>query len=146
MVAGHRTDSRLLERVADIYAWLESQISRSSIPAGACRACGECCDFDAFDHHLFVTPPELIYLVENLGSEAIKCMATGRCPYNVHGKCGIYEHRFAGCRIFCCKGDADFQSQLSESVLARLKSICAEFQIPYRYLDLRTALNTLTGF
>lgn len=142
MVAGYRTDNRLLERVAEIYAWLELQMSPSGGLAGACGACGDCCDFEAFDHRLFVTPPELTYLAANPGSENIRAMPTGRCPYNVDGKCGIYEHRFAGCRIFCCKGDAGFQSQLSESVLARLKSICTEFQIPYRYLDLATALNT----
>ena len=142
MVAGHRTDNRLLERVAEIYAWLDLRIRRSSNRAGACRACGDCCDFDAFDHRLFVTPPELIYLAANMGGESIKAMPTGRCPYNVDGKCSVHEHRFAGCRIFCCNGDADFQSELSESALARLKSICTEFQIPYRYLDLATALNT----
>jgi len=76
------------------------------------------------------------------GAENIKAMPSGRCPYNVDGKCSVYGHRFAGCRIFCCEGNADFQSELSESVLARLKSICTEFQIPYRYLDLPTALNT----
>ncbi len=144
MVAGHRTDSRMLERVAQIYDWLESQIRRGGDLAGACNACGNCCDFDAFDHRLFVTPPELEYLAANLGGENIKPMPTGKCPYNVDGKCSIYEYRFAGCRIFCCKGDADFQSDLSESVLATLKSICTEFQIPYRYLDMATALNAPT--
>lgn len=145
MVAGHRTDSRLLERVAEIYAWLDSRIRHSDDLTGSCRACGDCCDFDAFDHRLFVSTPELIYLAENLGTENIRAMTTGRCPYNVDGKCGVYEHRFAACRIFCCKGDADFQSELSESVLARLKSTCTEFQIPYRYLDLRAALNAFPG-
>ncbi|UCF16672.1 MAG: hypothetical protein JSW59_04250, partial [Phycisphaerales bacterium] len=92
-----------------------------------------------------VTPPELIYLTARLGAENIKAMPSGRCPYYVDDKCGIYQHRFAGCRIFCCKGGADFQSELSESVLTRLKSICTEFEIPYRYLDLATALNTFKG-
>jgi hypothetical protein len=49
--------------------------------------------------------------------------------------------RFAGCRIFFCEGDADFQSELSESVISRFKSLCTEFDIPYIYSDLRTALN-----
>jgi hypothetical protein len=49
---------------------------------------------------------------------------------------------FAGCRIFCCRGDADFQHRLSEAVLKKLKAICTELEIPYRYLDLTTALNT----
>lgn len=141
MVAGLRADGRLLERVAAIYDWLGLQIRRNGDLSGICKSCGDCCDFNAFDHRLFVTPPELAYLAAKLGVENVKPMPAGRCPYNVDGKCGVYEHRFAGCRIFCCDGDADFQSELSEEALARLKSICTEFQIPYRYLDLATALN-----
>jgi Fe-S-cluster containining protein len=90
-----------------------------------------------------VTTPELMYLVSKLGDEKIKPMNGGRCPYNINGKCSIYEHRFAGCRIFCCKGDADFQSGLSESVVKKFKSTCVEFAIAYNYLDLATALNDL---
>ncbi len=145
MVAGQRIDDRLLEKVAEVYARLELQISHSGKLAGDCEACGDCCDFRKFDHRLFVTPPELIYLKEKLGSENIKAMPSGRCPYNIDGRCSIHKHRFAGCRIFYCKGDADFQSRLSESVLNRFKSICTDFKIPYRYLDLATALNTFTG-
>ena len=142
MVAGCGTDSQLLKRVAEIYDWLDLQIHRSSDLAGSCKSCGSCCDFDTFDHRLFVTSPELMYLAASLGAEDVKAMPAGRCPYNVDGKCSVYGHRFAGCRIFSCNGDADFQSELSESVLARLKSICTEFNIPYRYLDLATALNS----
>jgi Fe-S-cluster containining protein len=129
--------------VGEIYDWLDGQIRPGGDLAGVCKACGNCCDFDAFDHRLFVTPPELMYLAAHLGRDNIKAMPGGRCPYNRDGTCGIYEHRFAGCRIFCCNGDADFQSGLSESALARLKSLCTEFQVPYRYTDLATALNSL---
>ena len=142
MVERQRLDGRLHEKVAEVYTWLESQIRHNGNQADACEACGDCCDFDAFDHRLFVTPPEMFYLAANPDGENIRTMPTGRCPYNNDGRCGIYEHRFAGCRIFCCKGDADFQSGLSESALAKLKLICTEFEIPYRYLDIATALNT----
>ncbi|MHC4144065.1 MAG: YkgJ family cysteine cluster protein [Planctomycetota bacterium] len=142
MVAGCGTDSRLLKRVTEIYDWLDLQIDQSNDLVGVCKSCGSCCDFDTFDHRLFVTSPELMYFAASLGVENVKAMSTGRCPYNIDGKCSIYEHRFAGCRIFSCNGDADFQSELSESVLARLKSICTEFHVPYRYLDLATALNS----
>ncbi|TKJ39261.1 MAG: hypothetical protein CEE38_00490 [Planctomycetes bacterium B3_Pla] len=142
MVAGCGTDSQLLKKVAEIYDWLELQIHRINDLAGVCKSCGSCCDFDTFDHRLFVTSPELMYFAASLGAEDVKAMLAGRCPYNVGGKCSVYEHRFAGCRIFSCNGDADFQSELSESVLAKLKSTCTEFQIPYRYLDLATALNS----
>jgi hypothetical protein len=86
-----------------------------------------------------------MYLVANLGAENIKPMPGRRCPYNVDGKCTIYEHRFSGCRIFCCNADADFQSRLSEEALGRLKSICTDFQIPYRYTDLAAGLSSLAG-
>ncbi len=149
MVAGCGTNNRLLEKVAEIYTWLDTQIRDNNLLTGQCNSCGKCCDFDKFDHHLFVTPPELMYLTTgqqaaNLGAENIKSMPTNRCPYNIDGKCTVYEYRFAACRIFCCDADADFQSELSESALKKLKSLCVEFQIPYRYTDLVTALNTKT--
>ena len=151
MVAQPRANTRLFERVARIYKWLDMQIRDNNELTGLCNACGKCCDFNGpdssneqgFDHRLFLTPPELIYLTANLGSEDIKSMPSSLCPYNVSGKCTVYEHRFAGCRIFYCNADADFQSRLSESALKKLKSLCTEFQIPYRYTDLATALNTL---
>ena len=140
-----RADNRLIEKVAKIYDRLDVQVRRCSELAGACKACGNCCDFDGFDHRLFVTPPELMYLTANLGAENTRPMPTSRCPYNIGGRCTVYEYRFAGCRIFYCNGDADFQSRLSESALKKLKSVCTEFQIPYRYTDLASALNSFAG-
>jgi len=145
MVAGRGIDSRLLKKVAEVYDWLDAQIRESANLTGQCNACGRCCDFAEFDHRLFVTPPELIYLTAKLGAEYPKQMTTTRCPYNVGSKCCVYKYRFAGCRIFCCNADKDFQSRLSESVLEKLKSICAELRIPYRYANLAAALNSLAG-
>jgi len=145
MVVRQRANNRLLKRVAEIYDWLDLQICESIHLAGVCDACGRCCDFAQLDHRLFVTTPELMYLAANLCDENIKPETGSRCPYNVGGQCTIYEYRFAGCRIFCCKADADFQSRLSESALKKFKSLCTEFQIPYRYTDLATALNELAG-
>jgi len=133
-----------VKKVAEIYKQLDSRIRQSIQLAGMCSACGQCCDFKNFDHKLFVTEPELIYLAASLSSENIKPMKTGRCPYNVEDKCSIYEHRFSGCRIFCCKGDKDFQSRLSEDTLKEFKALCTEFHIPYRYIDLATALNNFS--
>lgn len=142
-----KNKTQLLTTVAEIYNWLDRQILNHSDLAGQCKACGECCDFKSsaseqgFDHRLFVTTPEMMYLAANLGAENIRPMPTSRCPYNVNGKCTIYKCRFAGCRIFCCKADTDFQSRLSESALKEFKSICTEFQFSYRYTDLASALN-----
>ncbi len=136
-------NSQVLQRVVRVYEWLDMQLHQAGDLAGTCDICGKCCDFDSFDHRLFVTSPELIYLTANLPCEKLRPMTTGRCPYNIADKCTVYEHRFAGCRIFCCKGDKDFQSRLSESALKEFKSICTEFGIPYRYADLATALNSI---
>jgi Fe-S-cluster containining protein len=149
MVAECKANSQLLKKVAEIYKWLDSQIRKSVRLAGICNACGKCCDFAQLDHRLFVTTPELMYLAANLGAENVKPMITDRgstslttgCPYNIGGKCSVYEYRFSGCRIFSCKGDTDFQSRLSERALKKFKSLCTDLQIPYRYTDLATALN-----
>jgi len=157
MVAEYETNSQPLKRVAEIYRWLDSQIRKSVHLAGICDACGKCCDFAQFDHRLFVTTPELMYLAAYLGAENVRPMTTGRgstprlcsgqvslttgCPYNIGGKCSVYEHRFSGCRIFSCKGDTDFQSRLSEKAVKKFKAICEQFQIPYRYTDLATAMD-----
>ncbi len=134
-------DNLLLQKVDEIYNWLDLQISSHSNLAGICDACGRCCNFESFDHRLFVTTPEVMYLSTKLGGKDIKSMTTNQCPYQTEGKCTIYKFRFAGCRIFCCKADKDFQSSLSESAIKKFKLLCTEFQIPYHYTDLATALN-----
>ena len=141
MVEECKANHQFLRRVAEIYKWLDLQICEAGDSAGACEACGKCCDFAQFDHRLFVTTPELMYLTAKIGAENIKQMTGSRCPYNIDGKCSVYEYRFAGCRIFCCKGDADFQNRLSESALRKFKSICDASQIPYQYADLPNVLN-----
>lgn len=135
---------RLVEQVAALYDRIETQLRQAPGRAGRCKACGACCDFPAYDHRLFVTPPELIYLAAKLHRDRLRPMPAGRCPYQQDNRCTIHEHRFAGCRIFCCTGTAEFQNDLSETALRQLKRLCEEFEIPYRYQDLPTALNTFT--
>jgi Fe-S-cluster containining protein len=130
-----------MEKVAEIYDWLDKQIASNKNLLNGCKACGQCCDFEKFDHLLFVTTPELIFLRQKLNAKDLKKMSSAVCPYNENGKCSVYPHRFAGCRIFFCKTNSICQSLLSETVLRQLKGICEEFNIPYYYCDLKTALN-----
>ncbi|MFC1739461.1 hypothetical protein ACFL1G_10495 [Planctomycetota bacterium] len=131
---------QLTKKVAEVYNWLDMQNKNNTSETEQCNACGACCNFAEFDHRLFVTTPELIYLNAKIGAE-LKPMRTSVCPYNINGKCSIHENRFAGCRIFFCKGNAEFQSKLSETVVKKFKAICTELQIPYRYVELSAALN-----
>ena len=145
MVAQFKVNPRLTAKIAEIYNRLDSKIRGKLQSAQKCSSCGKCCNFAKFDHHLFITTPEMMYLAAKLSPENIKPMTTAICPYNSNGECTIYQHRFAGCRIFHCTANADFQSKLTESTLKELKSVCADFQIPYRYTKLATALNNFTS-
>jgi Fe-S-cluster containining protein len=140
MVGESERYRRLLEKVAALYEWIDARREQDPARTGRCKACGACCDFPAYDHRLFITPPELAYLAAKLGVRELRPMSTGCCPYQQGTDCTVHEHRFAACRIFCCDGDPDFQSELSEEALRRLKTLCEEFQLPYRYQDLATAL------
>jgi Fe-S-cluster containining protein len=141
MVGEPERYGRIVAEVADLYEWIDSQLTQNAQRVGSCRACGACCDFAAYDHRLFVTPPELMYLAARLDTTALQRMTAGRCPYQEGPRCGVHAHRFAACRIFCCTGDSAFQGELSEAVVRRLKAICERLEIPYRYQDLPAALN-----
>jgi Fe-S-cluster containining protein len=141
MVGPEERHAQIVRSVEQLYDWLARELDSNRKLSGSCAACGKCCDFDAYDHRLYITVPELIYLAANVPEGKLEVMASGRCPYNHEGKCTIHELRFASCRIFYCMGDSDFQSNLTERALAKLKAICEELDIPYRYMDLRVALN-----
>jgi Fe-S-cluster containining protein len=141
-VARHK---KIIERVSEIYKWIEEQRFANKDIAGSCEVCGKCCDFETYDHRLYITTPEILYFVEKLGRANIKQMTTTRCCYQVEGKCSVHAYRFSGCRIFCCKGEATFQSELTEAAIKKFKGLCAELQIPYRYVELPAAFkNFLT--
>ncbi|MGA2092425.1 MAG: YkgJ family cysteine cluster protein [Sedimentisphaerales bacterium] len=137
-----KINKEIVERVEAIYKWLDEQIAAHQDAAGKCAVCGKCCDFESFGHRLFVTTPEMIFFAGKLLDKNVKKMTGGRCSYQAGDKCTVYAERFAGCRIFCCKGDARLQSDLTEAVIKKFKAVCDEFKIPYRYVDLPTALAT----
>lgn len=142
MVAESERYRRVVAEVAVLYDWIDMQLQQDRDLAGTCAACGACCNFAGYDHLLFVTPPELIYLAAKLDASNLKQMPGDRCPYQEDERCMIHRHRFTGCRIFCCDGDQEFQAELTETVLRKLKSICRRYEVPYQYADLATALTT----
>ena len=137
-----KKNDQIIAQVSEIYKWIEQQQLANKGIAGQCAVCGKCCDFEQYDHRLYVTMPEIIYFVEKLGLSNIKQMTTGKCCYQVEGKCSVHAYRFSGCRIFCCKGNATFQSELTESAIKKFKALCDELKIPYRYVELPVALKS----
>jgi Fe-S-cluster containining protein len=126
-------------RVAELYAWVDRAVKELDHISEPCQACGQCCDFKAYDHRLFLTSPEFIFFQAHL-TDPVKAMTTGRCPYQVQGKCSVYDIRFLGCRIFGCTRPDGWQDELMETALQRFKALCDELDIPYQYVDLATAL------
>ena len=61
-------NQQLLNEVADLYSWLDSQTCHYIHPKSLCSACGDCCNFKQFEYLLFVTGPELIFLSANLAA------------------------------------------------------------------------------
>jgi Fe-S-cluster containining protein len=137
---GSEKNKEVVARVSEIYNWIDQQQLANKSLAGQCSACGKCCDFESYGHRLYVTMPEIIYFVEKLGRANIKKMTDGRCCCQVDGECGVHAHRFSGCRIFCCKGDAEFQSEFTEAAIKKFKALCTELNLPYHYVELPVAL------
>ncbi len=131
---------QLNQAVDEIYKWLDDQLSTVTAN-NECSACGRCCNFKAYDHRLYITAAEFVRFVDGIGAENIKPMPNGVCPYQTDGKCSVYSHRFAGCRIFNCKVDPGIQSKLSEEALTKLRAACDNFGFAYKYMELSDALN-----
>ncbi|OQY05645.1 MAG: hypothetical protein B6I25_05315 [Planctomycetales bacterium 4572_13] len=134
-----KQDSKIIKEVEAIYRWLDEQLAEMD---SSCRACGDCCDFEAFGHRLYITTPELIYFQHHIGPD-IKTMTTGICPYRIDGKCAVYHRRFSGCRIFSCKGDTQKENALCEQAVSKFKSLCDEYDISYHYVYLKAGLEML---
>lgn len=130
-------NEKVCNEVRSIYDWLDSQIKFMNVD---CSGCGKCCDFESFGHKLFVTSPELLYFCENL--KPLRKMPTGVCPYMEDNKCTARDFRFAGCRIFFCKADDAKINDLSEQAIKKFKTLCDEYNFPYRYMELSATLNS----
>lgn len=63
------------------------------------------------------------------------------CPYQLKGRCSTHTVRPLGCRVFFCQaGTEDWQQQLYEHFLDRLRKLHDDHAIPYRYLEWRAGL------
>ena len=127
-----------------------------------CSASGECCRFDAYGHRLYVTTLELATFVAQLPPPAKpktssltpstssglalhpSSLPHNDCPYLVAGRCSVHLIRPFGCRIFFCDPTAtQWQNDLYEATLQRLKDEHERLAVPYRYVEWRAALKEL---
>jgi len=95
---------------------------------------------------LYVTTLELAAFVAGCrarGSPPVTPRADG-CPFQVGKMCGVHPIRPLGCRIFFCDATAaDWQRDLYERLHASLKRLHEELDVPYAYVEWRSALQAV---
>ncbi len=133
-----------------------------------CRNRGVCCKFGAFGHKLYVTTLELAYFRarhadrlqehntrpaqehQRAAGFSLRGPATSEhaatanqvCPFQQEGMCTTREGRPLGCRVFFCESaDEDWQNELTEWALARLREMHEQFDVTYSYTEWLAALD-----
>ncbi|MEX1015195.1 MAG: hypothetical protein WDZ31_00510 [Phycisphaeraceae bacterium] len=151
--------------VRELYARLDADVARRG---PTCWVSGRCCNFDAFDHRLYVTGLEIAWFLKEI-SGAASCVSSSpsqattglslpqfhprpeprapnpdlpaSCRYQVDGKCSTHTVRPLGCRIFFCQaGTEQWQGELYETYLDQLRALHERESLPYRYLEWRAGL------
>lgn len=136
--------------MADVYADVQREIDSRG---PACWTSGRCCNFERTGHRLYVTGVEVALTVLGLaqapggGGVALTraslddALSRGGCPFQVGHLCGAHAHRPLGCRVYFCDRTAQqWQHDLCEDALARVKALHDAHAIPYRYGEWRAML------
>ncbi len=145
-ISEHREDQSCLDALGGLYANLDNRLAAAS---PSCRNCGSCCNFQEFDHRLYVTTLEMLHFVTSLKESGVDGATRrllrpkkGACPYLGRTGCTARDGRPTGCRIFYCTGlDQAFQAETSEQTLDTLRRLHQQLRVPYYYADLLEWLN-----
>ncbi len=130
-----------------LYAEVDAAIAQRG---PTCWTSGKCCKFESFGHRLYVTALEVAWFLGQVDTDVASSAVAespgirlpqlaetaGACPYQIAGRCSTHAVRPLGCRIFFCQaGTEDWQQDLYETFLMRLRSLHEGHGIAYRYLD-----------
>ncbi len=131
--------SAVVEAMRSFYAEVDGLIAQRS---GSCSSCGDCCRFSEYDHRLHVTALEVCYYLA--GGDGLPSISADACPHAFEGRCRARARRPLGCRIFYCDPCAqNWQGPLTEQLLARLRAMHEELNVPYFYADWMAVLGAL---
>lgn len=119
----------------------------------ACWASGRCCNFTAAGHRLYVTGLETLYTLARLAPEdhptpaqLAEARARGGCPFQDGNLCGIHDIKPLGCRVYFCDRSAqEWQQDLTERMLARIRDIHDRHSLDYRYGEWLGMLESALG-
>jgi len=119
------------------------EVTRRVAAHGAtCWNRGACCRFGQYGHRLYVTSLEVAFYLSG-GCEADPA-DTDACPHARDGRCHVRDLRPMGCRVFYCDpGAQEWQGPLTEELLAKLRRLHEQLDVPYAYVDWIAALQSL---
>jgi len=112
-----------------------------------CWLSGKCCHFETYGHRLYVTALEAAWLIRQLDDAQSTALTdtdpTGLdgCVFQVNNLCSVHAARPLGCRVFFCDPSADWQNEVYERHLRSLRDLHEQLDVPYCYMEWRTALN-----
>lgn len=129
----------VVEAVHSVYAALQSAID---VRRPRCEMSGRCCHFESYGHRLYVSTMELAaFVATTKAAPEANCQS---CPFQRGKICSVHETRPFGCRIFFCDPTAEqWQREQYEQFHADLKRLHERLNVPYHYLEWRSALSEL---
>jgi Fe-S-cluster containining protein len=145
-VADAAACARVVDAVAELYGEVDRQI-RSIGPI--CEMSGRCCHFEEYGHRLYVTTAELAAFVAMAAKSPLPAAVAGRtdgsgCRFQQDRMCMAHPLRPMGCRLFYCDPRATRPLQTAfEQLHEKLKRLHEELDVPYYYLEWRTALEII---
>ena len=101
---------------------------------------GCCCKFDLAGHRLYLSTPELAYLIEQ-PPPSMQSARRLRCPYQIGPRCMARQRRSLGCRVFFCDEKLTLATQrLYEEAHEDIRNLAKALELPYRYAELTGVL------
>lgn len=139
LAAAARTQVR--QAVLDVYAAVQREIDTRR---PLCSISGRCCRFEEYGHRLYVTTIELAAFIHDLTATVDPAWNGQGCPFQANKLCGVHAIRPFGCRMFFCDPTAaQWQNDLYERFHGQLKSLHESLNVPYQYLEWRSALSAM---
>jgi hypothetical protein len=121
--------------ISALYEELDAQVARLG---PICELSGRCCRFQEVGHTLFVSAPEVEFLLEGAPRPERALDRGETCPWqDHHGRCTAREARPLGCRVYYCDPSYTISGhELSEQFIRRLKQLTEDHGLPWNYAPL----------
>ncbi|MGC9259233.1 MAG: hypothetical protein ACP5I8_04010 [Phycisphaerae bacterium] len=150
---------KAMDELWELYAQLDVEVAAQKL---TCNSSGRCCQFEIWGHKLYVSTLELAYFRHKAtnvpmtpapprsrsGAIYFPLPLYGKngdftpgCPWQMNALCTAREGRPLGCRVyFCDAATATWQSERYEYYHHKISDLHKQFDLPYRYMEWRSAL------